>query len=470
MPQSSKQERSVLPNQLSALEQRLGPIEYRDVETLSLYRNNPRKHPSKQLAKLATSIAEFGFAMPVLVDDQGAIIAGEARVLAAKRLGMSKVPVIVAHQWSTEQVRAYRVADNRLAELSEWDEAALAIELAAIIEFDEVPIEILGWESGEIAVVLDGSPDTDADKADDPSDEQIEQPRMPITKSGDLWLLGGHRLLCGSSLDGSSWTALLGDDVAAMAFTNPPSNAQISDHTLDFGSVSSVELAMTSGELSKEKFTAFLTKFISRMLPHLKDGAVLDLCMDWRRLGELLAAIENNDLSLLNLCAWNKRCGAVGPLYGSKHELIFVAKKGKEPHTNNVKRGRHGRDRSNVWDYASVKGKKRSSDDTNHSTDKPIALVADAIYDVTNPDEIVLDAFMGSGTTILAAERSGRRGYGTEFEPRYVDVAIQRWEAMTGRQAVLAATGETYAEVAEQQTMQARAASIAVAASQTAND
>jgi DNA modification methylase len=186
------------------------------------------------------------------------------------------------------------------------------------------------------------------------------------------------------------------------------------------------------------------------MTAHLKDGAVVDLCMDWRHMGQMLAAIEANGLALLNLCAWNKTNGGMGSLYRSKHELVFIAKKGSAPHTNNVELGKHGRYRTNVWDYAGVNtfGKSRMADLADHPTVKPVALVADAIRDVTKPGEIVLDAFMGSGTTILAAERTRRRGYGIEIAPGYVDVALRRWQAMTGLDATLESTGRTFAEVA----------------------
>jgi DNA modification methylase len=439
-----------LPNQLAALNQRLGPIEYRQIASLSAYKNNPRKHPEKQLVKLAASIREFGFALPVLVDEQNVIIAGEGRVMAARRVGLTEVPAIIAHHWSQAQVRAYRLADNRLAELSKWDGEALAIELSAIIELDESPIEILGWDTGEIDLILDEAGANDG--STDPADEQLEPPTNPVTQSGDLWLLGEHRLLCGSSLDQASWATLMGDDIAAMAFTDPPYNVPVSGHVCGLGKVSHAEFAMASGEMSKAEFTTFLADFIRQMVPHLKDGAVLDLCMDWRHLGELLAAIESNDLSLLNLCAWNKTNGGMGSLYRSKHELIFIAKKGKAQHTNNVELGRHGRYRTNVWDYAGVNtfGKGRMEDLADHPTVKPMALVADAIRDVTKPDEIVVDAFLGSGTTILAAERTKRRGYGIEIDPRYADVAIRRWQVMTGLEAKLASTGQSFASIADE--------------------
>ncbi|MXO61345.1 DNA methylase N-4 [Altererythrobacter salegens] len=439
---------SVLANQLAPIDQRLGPIEYRSIDELTAYANNPRKHPEKQLVKLAASISQFGFAIPVLVDEHGTLIAGEARIAAARRLGLKSVPVIVAHHWSAAQVRAFRLADNRLAEHATWDREALAIEFAAIIEIEEISVEALGWETAEIDLVLDEMDEPSS--SSDPADEQLEVPRVPVSRKGDLWLLGQHRLLCGSSLDANCWTLLLGGEQAAMAFTDPPYNVPVTGHVCGLGKVSHAEFAMASGEMSKAEFTVFLTDFIGRMTAHLMDGAVLDLCMDWRHMGEMLAAIEANDLALINLCAWNKTNGGMGSLYRSKHELVFIAKKGTAPHTNNVELGKHGRYRTNVWDYAGVNtfSKSRMDDLADHPTVKPVALVADAIRDVSKAGEIVLDAFMGSGTTILAAERTKRRGYGIEIAPGYVDVAIRRWQRMTGLEATLETTGQAFAEVA----------------------
>ena len=439
---------AALPNQIAAIEQRLGPIEYRPIEVLKAYATNPRKHPEKQLVKLAASIREFGFALPVLVDENDILIAGEARVAAAKRVGMVEIPVLVAHQWSAAQVRAYRLTDNRLAEHATWDREVLALEIAAIIELDETPIEVLGWDTGEIDLILDEA--ADIEDPEDPADEQIEPPADPVSRTGDLWVLGKHRLLCGSSLDEGAWVTLLAGEVAAMAFTDPPYNVKVSGHICGLGKVSHPEFAMASGEMSKAEFTAFLTDFIGKLSAHLKDGAVLDICMDHRHIGELQAAIDANGLTSLNLCVWNKTNGGMGSLYRSKHELIFITKKGSAPHTNNVELGKHGRYRTNVWDYAGVNtfGKGRMADLADHPTVKPVALVADAIRDVTMPGEIVLDAFMGSGTTILASERTKRRGYGVEIAPGYVDVAIRRWQAMTGQEAVLESTGQTFAEMA----------------------
>ena len=439
-----------LRNELAALEHKLGPIEYRPLASLKRFENNPRKHPEKQLVKLTASLREFGFAMPVLVDEASTIIAGEARVEAARRAGMTEVPAIVAHQWSTGQVRAYRLADNRLAELSSWDADALAIELAAIIEFDDGPIEVVGWETAQIDLILDDASEDTTGEGSDPADEQLEPPPVAVTQPGDLWLLGKHRLLCGSSLDPENWDTLLDGDKAAMVFTDPPYNVLVSGHVCGLGKISHAEFPRASDEMSKAEFTTFLSTFIAAMMPHLKDGAVLDLCMDWQHLSELLSAIVGKGLSLLDTCIWNKSNGGMGSLYRSKHELVLIAKKGVAAHTNNVELGKHGRHRTNVWDYAGVNtiGKGRMTDLADHPTVKPTALVADAIRDVTNADEIVLDAFMGSGTTILACERTRRRGFGIELEPRYVDVAVRRWQRMSGEEAVLAESGEPFSALA----------------------
>jgi DNA modification methylase len=422
---------------------------------LAPYAKNPRKHPEKQLVHLVASIEKFGLAIPVLADEHGNIIAGEARVIAARRLGMDSVPVIVAHNWSPAQIRAYRLADNRIAELADWDRKTLAIELSEIINMDEVPVEILGWETAEIDLLLD-EVEVEGSDSVDPADAQFEPPVVPVSRDGDLWLLGPHRLLCGSSLDAACWLRLMGGAQAAMAFTDPPYNVPVTGHVCGLGKTSHAEFAMASGEMSKAEFTAFLTSFIAEMAAHVWNGGLIYLCMDWRHVGELIAAIDANGLSLINMCVWNKTNGGMGSLYRSKHELVLIAKKGSAPHTNNVELGKHGRYRTNVWDYAGVNtfSKTRMADLSSHPTVKPVALVADAIRDVSRPHEIVLDAFMGSGTTILAAERTKRRCFGIEIAPGYVDVAIRRWEAMTGSEAALEATGQTFAEVARERCRQ----------------
>jgi len=311
-----------------------------------------------------------------------------------------------------------------------------------------VQIEVLGWETAEVDLITDAK--GTAPDAPDPADGVPEVPAVPVSRPGDLWLLGRHRLLCASSLEANSWERLMDGSVGAMVFTDAPYNVPVSGHVCGLGNVQHAEFAMASGEMSRAEFTSFLENAIKLLSSNVRDGAVFDLCMDWRHLPELLAAVEANELGVLNLCVWNKNNGGMGSLYRFKHELVLIAKKGKAPHTNNVELGKHGRYRTNVWDYAGVNsfGKGRMADLADRPTVKPVALVADAIRDVTHPGEIVLDAFMGSGTTILAAERTKRIACGIEIEPGYIDVAIRRWTAMTGEKAVLAETGETFDIVA----------------------
>lgn len=443
-------------NQLDALQRKLGAIEYLSADSLKPFEGNPRKHPEKQIVKLMASIREFGVAMPILRDVNNVVISGHAVLEAAKRLGIKHVPVLVADQWSSAQVRAYRLSANRLAELSHWDDALLKIELAAIIEFDETPIDILGWETAEIDLLMSAD---DPAPAEDPDDVVPELAGEAVTRPGDLWLLGKHRLLSGSSLDPANWERLMDGAVATMAFTDAPYNVPISGHVSGLGKKKHAEFQMASGEMSQSEFTEFLIKAIKEMVANLVDGAIFVFFMDWRHMSETLEALAANEMQLINLCVWNKNNGGMGSLYRSKHELAFIAKKGKAPHTNNVELGKHGRYRTNVWDYAGVNsfGRNRDADLADHPTVKPIALVADAIRDVTNPGDLVIDGFMGSGTTILAAERTKRIAAGIDIEPCYIDVAIRRWEAMTGLKATLADTGEPFAAVAARRLIEAEA-------------
>lgn len=445
-----------LRNAQSALEQRFGPLEHRPPDTLKAYANNPRKHSEKQLSQLMASMTEFGFAIPVLVDPDGLIIAGEARVAAARRLGLAQVPVLVAEQWSTAQVRAYRLADNRLAELGAWDLDALRVEIQDLVEIGETPIEIMGWNTAEIDVLLDGVGDAEAS---DPDDAVPEPPTNPVAQPGDLWLLGKHRLLCGSSLAEESWTRLMDGRVAAMAFTDAPYNVPVSGHVSGLGKVRHDEFAMASGEMTPAQFEQFNVDYLTRLAAASREGAIIMACMDWRSLSELMTAAKRAGLTLINLCVWKKSNAGMGSLYRSHHELVLILKKEGAAHINNVELGKHGRYRTNVWEYAGANafGATRDADLAAHPTVKPTALVADAIRDVSRHGEIVIDAFMGSGTTILAAERTGRVACGVEIEPKYIDVALSRWSKLTGGMPVLESSGETFKQVRERRALEATA-------------
>ena len=425
----------------------LGPIEHRPIATLAAYEHNPRKHPEQQIAKLMASISEFGFAMPVLVDCEGVIIAGHARVEAARRLGLAALPVLAADQWSKVQVRAYRLADNRLAELATWDLEVVAVELAAIAELDETPVELLGWDAGEIEMILAPK---GTERLADPADECPDLPVIAVSMPGDLWQLGEHRLLCGSSRESSNWPRLMGGAMAAMAFSSwTPGHAGLGD-TLGLADNEQGQCAKSPGRIPTPDSVETLTAAIGAMTAQLGRGGVLMLAAGWQHSRELLRALESSRLSLLHMCVRTKAAGEPGLLYRSAHELIWIAKRDDGGELGNLAWGHKKRRRTDVWDYAEVSSEGRTASAKRVGPDaaKPVALVEDAIKDVTSPGEIVLDAFMGPGTTILAAERAGRSAYGMEADPRLVDVAIRRWEALTKKTALHAQSGESFAAVA----------------------
>ncbi len=424
-------------------------VETRPVSALELYARNPRTHTKQQIRQIAKSIETFGWTNPILIDGSGGVIAGHGRLAAAKLLGIGRVPTIRLDDMSEAQKRAYVIADNRLAELAGWDDELLAIELQALAEIDlDFDIEITGFETAEIDMLIASSKGpTDDDGAD--RQPEIDGTAPPITQPGDLWLLGRHRLLCADATKAEFYTRLMADEAAQMVFTDPPYNVPIDGHVCGLGSVKHAAFAMASGEMSEAEFIAFLQTVLDHLAAHSSDGAIHFVCMDWRHLFELLTAGRWVFTDLKNLCVWNKTNGGMGSLYRSKHELVAVFKAGSGPHVNNVELGVHGRYRTNVWDYAGINsfGKERNAELAMHPTVKPVALVEDAILDCSRRGDIVLDAFAGSGTTLIAAERSGRRGYGLELDPRYVDAALRRFRNFTGEEPVHAASGFTFGEL-----------------------
>jgi DNA modification methylase len=408
--------------------------------------DNPRKHSRQQIRGIATSIHAFGFNAPILIDRNKRIVAGHGRFEAAKLLGYSHIPAISLEHLNPDQARAYMLADNKLTDRSKWDEAKLAIHLKELSQLAlDFEIEATGFEVPEIDILIQSLDGSDVDTADefDPASD------MAISRAGDLWILGDHRLLCGSALDETSYKTILHGEAAAAVFTDPPYNVRIQGHVTGNGAIRHREFAMASGEMNESEFTGFLTNTTQLLRAHSVDGAVLYICMDWRHMMEVHQAAGAADLQLINLCVWVKTNGGMGSFYRSKHELVFVFRNGSEQHRNNVELGRHGRNRNNVWHYNGANSFARRGQENRlelHPTIKPIALVADAILDCTKPNDIVLDPFLGSGTTLLAAERMKRRCVGIELDPLYVDTAIERWERLTGNQAKHV-SGVTYREL-----------------------
>jgi DNA modification methylase len=424
-------------------------VVHRLVTSLKTSPRNARTHDDKQLNQIAASIRQFGFTSPILIDEKGMVMAGHARLAAAKQLGWVKVPTIMLDGLSAARKRAYALADNRLAENAGWDLQILGEELKFLSEIEvDFDIAITGFDTVEIDRLVSGLEGATDPKADEIPPARPEEPA--ISRLGDLWLMGRHRLLCADALDQASYERLLDGKPAQLVFTDPPYNVPIAGHVGGKGLVQHREFVMASGEMSEFEFTGFLTRALIGARNASCDGAILYVCMDWRHAFELLGASRHAGLEFKNLCVWAKDNGGMGTFYRSQHELVFVFKNGTKPHINNFGLGEKGRYRTNVWEYPGVNTLRpgRLEELAMHPTVKPVALVADAIKDCSHRGGIVLDPFAGSGTTLIAAEKTGRIGCGIELDPRYVDVIIRRWTAYTGGIARHAVTGRTLAETA----------------------
>jgi DNA modification methylase len=430
-------------------------VVYRHVETLARDPKNPRTHSKKQIEQIANSIKAFGFNVPFLIDREQRVIAGHGRLAACELLGIDSVPTISLQHLTEEQIRAFMIADNRLTENGAWDDQLLAQHFQALSAVDlDFSLETTGFEMGEIDVFVDNLASAPS-SAEDLSDVLPESSSaVPITKAGDLWLLNQHRLFCGDALEERSYELLMDSNPASAVFIDPPFNCRIDHYVSGFGKIHHAEFAMGSGEMSSEEFTAFLSKAFSHLVRHSTLGSLHFIALDWRHMNELLGAAEKLYSELKNVCVWVKESGGQGSLYRSQHELFFVFKNGEAKHRNNIQLGQFGRYRTNVWQYPRVNPlRKNDGEDGNllrlHPTVKPVALVADAILDCTARSDIVLDSFMGSGTTIIAAERTGRVAYGMELDPTYVDLTIRRWQNLTGLRGIHSGSGKSFCELEE---------------------
>jgi DNA modification methylase len=416
---------------------------------LKPHKNNPRTHSKKQIGQIADSIRRFSFTNPVLVDDDHNIIAGHGRVEAAKTLGLTHVPTIALSGMSAADRKAYIIADNRLAECAGWDEDLLRLELAGIMELEpDYDLALTGFDGGMLERLIEAA--LSGNDVDDII-PVIDEKALPVSASGELWSLGKHRLLCGDARDSAAYQQLMNGELAQMVFTDPPYNVPVNGHVCGLGKVKHAEFAMASGEMSQAEFEGFLTNVLGTVAEFSADGSIHYVCMDWRHMREILVAGYASYEELKNLIVWNKDNGGMGAFYRSKHELVFAFKKGKASHINNFELGQHGRYRTNVWDYAGVNSLKaeRSEELAMHPTVKPVAMVADAMRDCSKRNGIILDPFSGSGTTIIAAEQTGRRCYAMEIDPHYVDVAIRRWQAVTGQAATLEGSDISFDQVAQ---------------------
>ena len=416
--------------------------------SLRPWARNARTHSKKQLRQLAKSIETFGFTNPVLIDGEGTILAGHGRVEAAKALGMKEVPCLRFDHMTEEEKRAYVLADNKLALNAGWDEELLAAELGALLEADiDFDIDVTGFSIPEIDNVLEGlSPE----EPGDPKDDALPASPPRRCQIGDVWRLGAHRLVCGDALDPTVVDLLMEGERARMVFSDPPYNVKIDGNVGGLGKIKHREFAMASGEMSEAEFTCFLRRAFTNLAAHSVDGAIHFICMDWRHMGEMLEAGAEIYSELKNLIVWAKDNGGMGAFYRSRHELIFAYKVGTAPHVNAFGLGEHGRYRTNVWEYRGVNsgGAKRLEELAMHPTVKPVQMIADAIKDVSGRGEIVLDLFGGSGSTLIAAEKTGRRARLVELDPLYCDVILARWEAFAKDEAQQLLCGLTPAAAA----------------------
>ena len=420
-------------------------ITYVELNSLKAYQNNPKDHPQKQVHQIADSIKKFGFNNPILIDENGEIIAGHGRYLAAQQLQMETVPVIRLTHLDETQKRVYRLADNKISENGGWNKELLALEISDLEKIYVDDITITGFEQIEINNLI-----TDITPAPDKKLNKIEfVPECEIvTQPGDIWQLGRHKIICANSLDEESFARLLSDKRADMVIQDPPYNVKISGHVCGCGNICHDEFPMASGEMSSEEFTKFLTDNFTLCKKYSNDGAMQYNFMDWRHITEIKTALDSVFGDFINLCVWVKTSGGMGSLYRSQHELCLIFRNGKESHVNNVELGRHGRYRTNVWNYAGVNAFGRHKGDIKlHPTVKPVEMLYDAILDVSKRGDIVLDTFLGSGSTLIAAHKAHRICRGIEYEPMYIDTTIRRFYELFGTDAVHLATGQTYSEL-----------------------
>jgi DNA modification methylase len=429
--------------------QRVLSVEYRSLTSVRFDPRNPRRHSKKQIRQIARSIETFGFNVPVLIDGKGQLIAGHGRVLAARALGITQVPTIALEHLSEAQARAFIIADNRLSENSVWDDRLLAAQLKELSALKlDFTLEVTGFATSEINMLIEDLAPVSRGKSD-PADAMPDScPKLQITHSGDLWVLGRHRVYCADARNDSAYSNLMGSQYAHMVFTDLCHNDRIGGYVTGFGNICDPEFAVTSAQMSQSEGVDFLGDVLTQLARNTIDGALHFISIDWRLCGELFRAARSVYTEFADLCVWMKNRAAQGGLYRSQHDLVFIFKSGKKRHRN-ARRFGHGR--TNVWEYRTVNSLTGDTAKGNpaalHSTIKPVELIADAIRDCTARRDIVLDPFLGSGSTVLAGERTGRACYGLELDPCAVDTIVRRWQRFTVQNAVHASTGRTFNEM-----------------------
>lgn len=411
-------------------------IEHVSPDQLRPCPNNARTHSRKQIKRIANSIERFGFCNPVLVDDKNQIVAGHGRVAAAKLLQLDTVPVVHLSHLNDAEKRAYILADNKLAEKAGWDRDLLASELQGLIDLD-FEIDLTGFEASEVELILGEGRDLSEGQIAREDESPICRNSVVVSRPNDLWALADHRLLVADAREQAFYDVLLDGETAQCVFTDPLDSIMTGFRHNAF---SRTAKAVSDGEL-----VDVFTTIFERLAANTAAGSIHMVCMEWQQQTEVLAAGRNVYSELLDLCVWNKSNPVPGTFYRAKHELIYVWKNGTASPIANSKRRRL---RSNVWNYREVPTQTVSGPEhiAARPTVKPVALVEDAIKDISVRGELVLDPCAHKGTVLIAAERIGRKARAMEIDPTYADVAVRRWQSLTGKSAVLVATGETFAQ------------------------
>lgn len=421
-------------------------IEWHAIDELMPAARRIRKCNPDQVERAITSIRTYGFISPVTIRRM-VVVDGHVRIAAARELGMEAIPCIDVGHLGKEQARMLSISLNRLSELGEWDLPELRLELTDL-EIADVDLTPTFFTDQELDIIL----------SDEPEQEQAEEaipepPSRPVTQEGYLWLCGDrHRVLCGNALNPENFATLLGGQLAHAVLTDAPYNVKIAGNVSGNGKTKHGEFAFASGEMKPDEFREFLRVAHQNCADNLEVGGVVYSFMDWRSIDTLMAACRDAGLGHINTAVWYKGSGGMGGFLRSAHEFCGVFCKGDKPRLNNVALGKFGRDRTNVWVYPGANRPGSSSGQVlkDHPTPKNLEMCADAILDVTARGDIVLDPFLGSGTTLVASEQTGRCCYGIELDPSYTDVCIRRWQEATGMEAVLASTGETFNALREQ--------------------
>ena len=425
-------------------------ITYSPTASLQPNPNNPRIHPENQIRQIARSIQTFGFLTPVVVDRNGRLVAGHGRLRAAMLLGIPEVPTVRVEHLTEDQAKAFAIADNKVTENLTWDDRLLGATLKSLSEVElEFSLEATGFSLHEIEVLIEGPAPTYKGQSD--SADVLPQTGVQdrVSRQGDLWFLGPHRILCGNPLDRSSYAALMENHRASIVFTEP---RVVGGPGSQLGGIKHEGIDLVSHEIREATSLDAITLTFLLLADYCNDGSLHFLCTDWRYLAEVLTSGNHVFAELKNVCVWVKNKSGMDSLYRSQHELVLVFHKGKESQLSAAQVCRHRR--TNVWHYARVNSRAKSIKDSQlveaHRDAKPVAMVADALIENSEPGDIVLDPFLGNGTTLIAAERAGLGCFGMESDPTQVDTAVRRWQTFTGLLATHAISGRSFAELEEE--------------------